>query len=214
MFDVWFTLFALAFCCRFLFRLILNRKHFGNLEFSLHLCANVLSFYFLFSRFFFCFLLFRRKRKQKRKTRIFAVFAWKRPFLSQIKCWFSAIYRYIGQITPHPPLLALAGWVSSLPKIFYFLFFVKYSDFLNFAFLPNFEHFWEHHIYFSFCIKFHSIYFWLFLCVRWRFIQFYGVVYRQSILNVLELNYRAFCINFRFCGKVWIFSSLRYVFAI
>ena len=44
--------------------------------------------------------------------------------------------------------------------------------------------------------------------------QLCGIVYHQSILNVLELNYRAFCINLRFCGKVFVFSSLRYVFAI
>lgn len=118
-----------------------------------------------------CFMFWEisRKHNLKRKSRIFAVFARKRPFLSQIKRWFSVIYRYIGQITPHPPFLALAGWGSSLPKIFiflFFIFFVKYSDFLNSAFLPNFEHFWEHHIYFSFCIKLHSIYFCLFLCVR------------------------------------------------
>lgn len=43
--------------------------------------------------------------------------------------------------------------------------------------------------------------------------QLCGIVYRQSILNVLELNYRAFCVNFSFCGKVCVFSSLRCVFA-
>lgn len=40
------------------------------------------------------------------------------------------------------------------------------------------------------------------------------IVYHQSILNVLELNYRAFYINFHFCGKVRSFSGLMYVFAI
>nr|DAG47603.1 MAG TPA: hypothetical protein [Caudoviricetes sp.] len=47
--------------------------------------------------------------------------------------------------------MALAGWVSYLPKFFiflFFLFFVKYYDFANSAFLPNFEHFPEYHIYF------------------------------------------------------------------
>nr|DAV94181.1 MAG TPA: hypothetical protein [Caudoviricetes sp.] len=41
------------------------------------------------------------------------------------------------------------GQLSS--EIFYFFifyFFVKYSNFLNSAFLPNFEHFPEYHIYF------------------------------------------------------------------
>ena len=44
--------------------------------------------------------------------------------------------------------------------------------------------------------------------------QLRGVVYHQIILNVLERNYRAFCINFRFCGKVSLYLSLRHVFAI
>ena len=134
-------------------------------KFSTPLRKRSIFLLFVFS-ILFLFWINYRKRKQKRKSRIFAVFAVKCPFLSQIKRWFSVFYGYIGQITPHPPFLALAGWVSSLPKIFYFLFFVKYPDFLNSVFLPNFEHFWEHHIYFSFCIKFHSIYFCLFLCVR------------------------------------------------
>ena len=81
---------------------------------------------------FLLFWIIYRKQKQKRKNRIFANFAIKRPFLSQIKYWFSEIYAYIGQTTPHPPLLALAGWVSSLPKIFYFLFFIFFCKILWF----------------------------------------------------------------------------------
>lgn len=163
-----FTLFETASFCRFLFRLILNRKLWGIFEFSLApLRKRPIFLLFVFSIFSYV-LIFRNQTKQKQKSLIFSVFAWKRPFLSQIKCLFSVIYRDVGQITPHPPLLALAGWVSSLPKFFYFfyfLFFVKYYYFANSTFLPNFEHFWEYHIYFSFCIKFHSIYFCLFLCV-------------------------------------------------
>ena len=133
-------------CCRFLFRLILNRKLLGIFEFSLApLRKRPIFLLFVFS-LFVMYWYFRLKQKQKLKIRFFAVFARKRPFLSQIKRWFSVIYRYIWQITPHPPtLLALAGWVSSLPKIFYFFifyFFVKYYDFANSAFLPNFYNFW------------------------------------------------------------------------
>lgn len=122
---------------------------------------------FVFSIFSYV-LIFRTKTKQKRKSLIFAVFAWKRPFLSQIKYWFSVIYAYIGQTTPHPPAFGTrrVGQLSSENFLFFlFLFFVKYYDFANSAFLLNFEHFWKYHIYFSFCIKFHSIYFCLFLCV-------------------------------------------------
>ena len=109
---------------------------------------------------------------RKRKSRIFAVFAWKRPFLSQIKRWFSVIYRYIGQITPHPPRFWHSQGGSALVRnfsFFIFLFFVKYSDFLNSAFLPNFEHFPEYHIYFWFYISFRDIHFRLFSCVVERF---------------------------------------------
>lgn len=186
--------------------IMVNRKY---LEF-LQVFSTFVETYYLFT---FSFLAFpfvwenSRKRKQKRKNRIFADFAVKRPFLSQIKRWFSVIYAYIGWFAPHPPVFGTrrVGQLSSefffIFLFFYFFIFVKYSDFSNSAFLPNFEHFLEYHIYFFFCIKFHSIYFWLFLCVRWRFMQLCGIVYYQSILNVLELNYRVFCINFRFLRK-------------
>lgn len=58
--------------------------------------TNVLSFYFFISLLFLLFWIIYRKRKQKRKSRIFAIFARKRPFLSQTKRWFSVIYTYIG----------------------------------------------------------------------------------------------------------------------
>lgn len=148
--------------------IMINRKLCGNFEFS---CMFAKTSYLITLHFFVCFIFWEisRKRKQKRKSRIFAVFAWKRPFLSQIKYWFSAFYMYVGQIAPHPPRFWHSQGRSALFRNFlFFLFFifVKYYDFINSAFLPNFEHFWEHHIYFSFCIKFHSIYFCLFLCVR------------------------------------------------
>ena len=125
MIDVWLfsCLYSLS-CCRFLFRIILNRKLLWIFEFSLApLRKRPIFLLFVFSLFLLFWINY-RKQKQKRKSLIFAVFARKRPFLSQIKRLFSVIYDYIGQITPHPPLLALAGWVSSLPKIFYFLFFI------------------------------------------------------------------------------------------
>ena len=64
--------------------------------------------------------------------------------MSQIKRLFSVIYAYIGQTTPHPPpLLTLAWWVSSLPKIFYFLFFIfcKILWFCQFSFSTEFLEF-------------------------------------------------------------------------
>lgn len=155
--------------CRFLFRLILNRKLWGIFEFSQHtLRKRPIFLLFVFS-LFLLFWCFRLKQKQKRKIRFFWCFCgYMSVFVANKVLIFSDLSLYMANYTPPPPLLELAGWVSSLPKIFYFfyfLFFVKYYDFANSAFLPNFEHFWKYHIYFSFCIKFHSIYFCLFLCV-------------------------------------------------
>ena len=153
----------------YLCNIMINRKLWGIFEFSLApLRKRPIFLLFVFS-LFVMYWYFRLKQKQKRKIRFFAVFAWKRPFLSQIKRWFSVIYAYIGQTTPHPPAFGTRSVGQLSSEIFYFFifyFFVKYYDFANSAFLPNFEHFWEYHIYFSFCIKFHSIYFCLFLCVR------------------------------------------------
>ena len=128
-------------CCRFLFRLILNRKLWGIFEFSLAtLRKRPIFLLFVFS-IFVMYWYFRFKQKQKRKIRFFAVFAVIRPFLSQIKCWFTVIYVYIGQTTPHHPVFGTrrVGQLSSENfLLFYFVFFVKYYDFANSAFLLNF----------------------------------------------------------------------------
>ena len=129
----------------YLYNIMINRKLWNFYKFSEHLRKSPIFLLFVFSLFLLFWINY-RKQKQKRKSLIFAVFAVICPFLSQIKRLFSVIYDYIGQITPHPPLLALAGWVSSLPKIFYFfyfLFFVKYYDFANSAFLLNFDNFFR-----------------------------------------------------------------------
>ena len=132
-------------CCRFLFRLILNRKLLWIFEFSLApLSKRPIFLLFVFS-LFLLYWYFRLKRKQKRKIRFFAVFAVICPFLSQIKCLFSVIYAYIGQTTPHTPTFGTrrVGQLSSEIFLFFiFYFFVKYYDFANSAFLPNFYNFW------------------------------------------------------------------------
>ena len=144
MLDVWFfTLFATASCCRFLFRLILNRKLLWIFEFSLApLRKRPIFLLFVFSVFSYV-SIFRTQTKQKRKSQIFAVFAWKRPFLSQIKYWFSVIYIYIGQTTPHPPTFGTrrVGQLSS-ENFLFFLFFIfcKILWFCQFSFSTEF---WE-----------------------------------------------------------------------
>ena len=130
-------MFAAVLCSIFLFRLILIWKLFGNFEFSAPLQKRSIFLLFRFS-LFYSFWLFREKRKQKRKSRIFAIFARKRPFLSQIKRWFSVFYGYIGQITPHPPVFGTrrVGQLSS--ENFLFFIFCKILWFFKFRFSTEF----------------------------------------------------------------------------
>ena len=84
---------------------------------------------------------FALKHKRERKIQTFAVFAWKRPFLSQIKCWFSVIYAYIGQTTPHTPTFSTrrVGQLSSENFLFFiFYFFCKILWFCQFSFSTEF----------------------------------------------------------------------------
>ena len=116
-----------AYLCKvkwiFIQNIMVNRKLWNFYKFSATLRKRPIFLLFVFS-LFLLYWYFIPKQKQKRKNLIFAVFAWKRPFLSQIKRLFSVIYMDIWQTTPHPPpFLALTGWVSSLPKIFYFFIF-------------------------------------------------------------------------------------------
>ena len=125
--------------------------------------------------FTFCFLAFRYvlifqiQTETEMKNPLFCSFCLKTSvFVANKVLIFSDLRLYRANHTPHPRFWHSQGGSALFRKffIFYFLFFVKYYDCANSAFLLNFEHFWEYHIYFSFCIKFHSIYFWLFLCVR------------------------------------------------
>ena len=98
----------------------------------------------------FCFLAFssvwiiRKKTKTETKKPHFCRFCRNMSvFVANKTLIISNIQVYRAKNTPTPPFLALAGLVSSSPKFFIFLFFifVKYSDFINSAFLPNFENF-------------------------------------------------------------------------
>lgn len=124
--------------------IMVNRKLFRNFEFSAPLRKRSIFLLFI-SLFFLLFWIIYRKRKQKRKSRFLVCFCRKMSvFVANKVLIFRDLRLYRANHTPPPPILALAGWVSSLPKIFYFfifIFFVKYYDFANSAFLPNFEHF-------------------------------------------------------------------------
>ena len=113
-------------------------------------------------------LIFQAQIKTEAKNPLFCRFCLNMSlFVANKTLIFSDLRLYRANYTPRPPFWHSQGWSALFRKffIFLFLFFVKYYDFANSAFLPNFDNFWEYHIYFSFCIKFHSIYFRLFLCV-------------------------------------------------
>ena len=109
----------------YLCNIMINRKLLGIFEFSLAPLRERPIFLLSIFSLFLMYWYFRLKHKQKRKIRIFAVFAWKRPFLSQITYWFSEIYTYIGQTTPHPPRFWHSKGGSALFRNF-FIFFIFY----------------------------------------------------------------------------------------
>ena len=128
----------------YLYNIMINRKLWGIFEVSLApLRKRLIFLLFVFSLFLLSWY-FRIKRKQKRKIRFFAVFAWKRPFLSQIKRLFSVIYAYIWQITPHTPTFGTrrVGQLSS-ENFLFFLFFIfcKILWFCQFSFSTEFLEF-------------------------------------------------------------------------
>ena len=116
-----------AYLCKvkwiFIQNIMVNRKLWNFYKFSAPLRKCPIFLLFVFSLFLLFWINY-RKQKQKRKIQIFAVFAWKRPFLSQIKRLFSVIYAYIGQTTPHTPTFGTrrVGQLSS-ENFLFFLFF-------------------------------------------------------------------------------------------
>ena len=142
MLDVWLfsCLYSLS-CCRFLFRLILNRKLLGIFEFSLApLRKRPIFLLFVFS-LFLMYWYFRLKQKQKLKIRFFCRFCLNTSvFVANKTLIFSDLRLYRANYTPPPRFWHSQGWSALFRKffIFYFLFFVKYYDFANSAFLLNF----------------------------------------------------------------------------
>ena len=128
-------------CCRFLFRLILNRKLLWIFEFSLApLRKRPIFLLFVFS-LFVMYWYFKLKKKLKLKIRFFAVFCLKTSvFVANKTLIFSDLWLYRANYTP-PTHFWHSQCGSALFRkffIFYFLFFVKYYDFANSAFLLNF----------------------------------------------------------------------------
>ena len=147
MFNPWFYMQVFVYLCSikmYIYAICYGRqKTLWDFRVFLHVCKTS---YLITFRFFVRFMFGEnsRKRKQKREKPHFCRFYPKTSlFVANKVLIFSGLQVYRANYTPPPQFLALAGWVSSRPKffIFLFLFFVKYSDFINSAFLLNFEHF-------------------------------------------------------------------------
>lgn len=122
MFGFSLCLYSLS-CCRFLFRLILNRKLFGNFEFFRTFAQTFYLFTFYFLAFSSVWIV-QKKTETETKKPHFCRFCRKMSvFVANKVLIFSDLYLYRANHTPTPPFLALAEWVSSLPKIFYFFIF-------------------------------------------------------------------------------------------
>ena len=158
----------------YLYNIMINRKLWGIFGVSLAPLRKRPIFLLSVFSLFVMYWYFRLKQKQKRKIQIFAVFAWKRPFLSQIKRWFSVIYRYIGQITPYPPNFWHSQGGSALFRkffIFYFFIFCKILWFWQFNFSTEFWAFLR----ISYLLFFlHKVSRYLLLLISVRQVEFYA----------------------------------------
>lgn len=131
--------------CIFMQSIMINRN---NLDFLQVFCFCLKRSIFLPFRFsfFFLFWIIYRKQKQKRKSRFLPFCQKTSVFVANKTLIFSNLYLYRVIYTPPPRFWHSQGG-SALIRFFiffyffYFYFFVKYSDFSNSAFLPNFEYF-------------------------------------------------------------------------
>lgn len=120
--------------------IMVNRKLCGNFKFSAPLQKRSIFLLFV-SLLFLLFWIIYRKQKQKRKSRFLWCFCPKTSvFVANNILIFSDLYLYRANHTPPHPFLALAGWVSSRPKFFIFLFFIfcKILWFFKFRFSTEF----------------------------------------------------------------------------
>ena len=102
--DVWLfvCLYSLS-CCRFLFRLILNRKLLGIFEFSLAPLRKRLIFLLFVFSLFLLYWYFKLKKKLKLKIRFFAVFCLKTSlFVANKLLIISDLWVYRASYTPQP----------------------------------------------------------------------------------------------------------------
>lgn len=119
--------------------IMVNRKRFGNFEFSAPLQKRSIFLLFV-SLLFLLFWIIYRKRKQKRKSLFLVCFCPKTSvFVANKTLIFSDLCLYRAICTPPPRFWHSQGG-SALVRIFYFLFFIfcKILRFFKFRFSTEF----------------------------------------------------------------------------
>ena len=130
MFGFSLCLYSLS-CCRFLFRLILNRKLFGNFEFFRTFAQTFYLFTFYFLAFSSVWIV-QKKTETETKKPHFCRFCRKMSvFDANNILIFSVLYLYRANHTPHTPRFWQSQSGSALFRIFFF--------FLFFWFFPSME---------------------------------------------------------------------------
>lgn len=139
-----FGTFAAAYLIRFFYLDYSKQKTFWDFRvFLAPLQKRSIFLLFVFSLFLLFWINY-RKRKQKRKSLFLGCFCPKTSvFVANNILIFSDLYLYRANCTPHPRFWHSQCGSALVRKFLFFIFyfFVKYCDFNNSAFLPNFEHF-------------------------------------------------------------------------
>ena len=134
-------MFVTASFCRFLFRLILNRKLWGIFEFSQHSLRKRPIFLLYVFSIFLLFWCFRTKQKQKRKKHHFCRFCRKTSvFVANKVLIFSDLRLYRANYTLPPTFGTRRVGQLSSENFFIFLFFIfcKILWFCQFRFSTEF----------------------------------------------------------------------------
>ena len=129
--------------------------------------------------FTFCFLafssvlMFQAQTETETENPLFCRFCLNTSvFVANKVLIFSDLWLYMANYTPPPPLLALAGWVSSLPKIFYFFIFI-FCKILRFCLFRFSTEFWAF-LRISYLLSFlHKVSLYLLLAISVRQVAFY-----------------------------------------
>lgn len=104
--------------------IMVNRKLFGNFEFSTHLQKRSI-FLLLVSMLFLLFWIIYRKQKQKRKIRFFAAFCRNMSvFVANKTLVFSDLYLYRVIYTPPPRFWHSQGGSALIRNFLFFIFYL------------------------------------------------------------------------------------------